>query len=60
MKKPKSFEKSFNGLQKVLMAEMLKKNAVDVVKHTLKSRNVEYTDELAQMIVAKYGIKEKE
>ncbi len=54
MRKPKSFEKTFNGIQKMIMAEMLKKGLVEPVKRTLKSYGFEYSEELANMILAKY------
>lgn len=58
-RKCKSFEESFNIIQKIIMAEMLLDNDIERVKYILYSNKVQYSDELAAEIKAKYGKKEK-
>lgn len=55
--KCKSFEESFNVIQKIIMAEMLLDNDIERVKYILYSNKVQYSDELATEIKAKYGKK---
>lgn len=59
MKKRKTipFEKAFNAMQRNLIAEMLINNDVEKVKYILCSYKVQYTDDLAIEIKAKYGKK---
>lgn len=59
MKKSKNttFERAFNSLQRKLIAEMLINNDVEKVKYVLCSYKVQYTDDLAVEIKAKYGKK---
>ena len=59
MKKRKTipFEKAFTTLQRKLIAEMLINNYVEKVKYILCSYKVQYTDDLAVEIKAKYGKK---
>lgn len=59
MKKRKTipFEKAFNAMQRNLIAEMLINNDVEKVKYVLCSYKVQYTDDLAVEIKAKYGKK---
>lgn len=54
-KKHITFEKAFNSLQRKLIAEMLINNDVEKAKNILCSYKVQYTDELAVEIKAKYG-----
>ena len=59
MKKRKSatFDKAFDFIQKKIIAEMLINNDVEQVKYLLCSYKVQYTDDLAVEIKAKYGKK---
>lgn len=59
MKKSKNttFEKAFNSLQRKIIAQMLINNDVGKVKYILCSYKVQYTDDLAIEIKAKYGKK---
>lgn len=59
MKKSKNttFEKAFNSLQRKIIAEMLINNDVEKAKYILCSYKVQYTDDLAIEIKAKYGKK---
>ncbi len=59
MKKRKNitFHKAFNFIQKKIIAEMLINNDIERVKYILCSYKVQYTDELAEEIKAKYGKK---
>ncbi len=56
-KKHIPFEKAFNAIQRNLIAEMLINNDVEKVKYILCSYKVQYTDDLAVEIKAKYGKK---
>ena len=53
----KTFEKAFTTLQRKLIAEMLINNDVEKAKYILCSYKVQYTDDLAVEIKAKYGKK---
>lgn len=49
------FEKAYNGLQRPIIAALLSDGKIAEVKYSFASRKVEYTEELAEQIKAKYG-----
>lgn len=54
-RKSKTFEQAFKSMQRNLIAEMLINNEIERVKYILYSYKVQYTDDLAVEIKAKYG-----
>lgn len=56
-RKSKTFEQAFKSMQRNLIAEMLINNEIERVKYILYSYKVQYTDDLAVEIKAKYGKK---
>lgn len=58
--KPKSFEESFNAIQRKIIAGMLLDNEIEQVKYILYSRKVQYTNDLAVAIKARYGKKDNQ
>ena len=56
-RKPITFDKAFDIIQKKIIAEMLINNDIEKVKYILCSYKVQYTDDLAVEIKTKYGKK---
>ena len=49
------FEKAYSPMQRPFIANWLLNGQIEQVKYSFASRKVEYTEELAEQIKAKYG-----
>ena len=54
-KKPRTFENSFNFIQKILIAKYLIDNEIENVKHIFNAYKVPYSEQLAEDIKTKYA-----